>query len=292
MTCLQIPVDHRLRKIIKDFGPITSPTQALGNHVKLLHEFGDRLIYDGDASKKAVSVLNMDFTLQLARPESTGGVLALLLHPDKSQLFERGYLAEAEKCATIKAVLELISVVNDGRLTKDAVSVFDSLPFLIEDYNGSETHQKAQETFVAMVKAKKPDVIISCFRTKTDLEEIEQLSRMSVGVTFDPSCVPITAGHITTRVNAIHPSYAMNRVPTESCLRRLLTLEFVHGFGMWRGIWKEERWMQDLREHCQRTSLQYHSMYCCKMHLLQKMFHKQLTGTILSRLQTKSAETQ
>lgn len=177
MTCLQISVDHRLRKIIKGFGPITSPSQALGNHVKLLHEFGGRLIYDGEASKKAVSVLNMDFTLQLARPESTGGVLVLLLHPDKSQLFERGYLAEAEKCATIKAVLELISVVNDGCLTKDAVSVFDSLPFLTEDYNESETHQKAQETFVAMVKAKKPEVVISCFKTETNISRKSNYSR-------------------------------------------------------------------------------------------------------------------
>lgn len=97
---------------------------------------------------------------------------------------------------------------------------------------------------------------------------------MKVGGTFNPSRVPITAEHTTTRVNAIHPSYAMNRVPTESCFRQLLTLEFAHGFGMWRGTWKEERWMQDLREHCQRTSLQYYSMYCCKMHILLKMFHK------------------
>ena len=276
MKCLGIPLDHRLLRIIRNFGPPPESTQVFGDHVKLLYDFGDSIFCDGNESKK-VPFLNMEFSLQLARPEVTGGVLVLLLHPDKSQNLDCGYLTEAQSCTTIRTILELIEVVNNGCLSKESVSIFDSMPFMIKDYDSSPTHRQAQSTFLNMVIAKKPEVVISCFSTDTHLDQVRSLRKRRIGQTFDPPDYRITTDHQTTRVSAFHPSFAMNRVTTESCFRRLLMLEFAHSFGIWRTSWEEEEWMEDLRRLCQAKALEYTGMlhFCparCRFVVLRLAF--------------------
>jgi hypothetical protein len=186
-----------------------------------------------------------------------GGVLIVLLHPDSSQEFDNGYLTEAERCPTLKAVCEIIEVISNGYLGEESVSIFDSLPFMIEDYDESAVHKRSQETFLEMLQAKKPEVVISCFWSKSHLEEVVSIRRRGIGQTFEPQSLALTPKHRSMRVSAIHPSFVVNRVVTESCFKRLLVLESAHGFGLWRESWNEEEWMRDLRELCRKKSQQY-----------------------------------
>lgn len=137
------------------------------------------------------------------------------------------------------------------------MSIFDSLPFIIGNYDKRPINRIAQSTFLDMVEAKKPDVVISCFRSDTDLENIKLLQGHGIGKTAPSPQSFITPDHQFTRVNAFHPSFAMNRVLTESCSKRLLVLEFAQGFGTWRKSWKEEKWMEDLRKLCQERGRLY-----------------------------------
>ncbi|KAJ9612588.1 hypothetical protein H2200_004185 [Cladophialophora chaetospira] len=106
----------------------------------------------------------------------------------------------------------------------------------------------ANKTFIDMVTAKRPDVIISCFGRNTSKNELVKY--------FGSGGIDGPSGHVTMggvpmrRVNAFHPSYAVNYYPTYSCFRRLLLLEFCHAFGVWCGDWQEQAWMDVLREIC------------------------------------------
>jgi hypothetical protein len=256
MLCLEIPLDYRLSKIIKDFRSVPQRSHNHSEHLKLLYNFGKLLYYNGNEAEK-VPPLELDFALQLARPEITGGILIVLLHPDSSQKFNSGYLTESEKCPTLKAVFEIIEVVSNGYLSEESVSIFDSLPFMVENYDASAVHRKSQETFLEMLKAKKPEVVISCFGGESHLKEVISIRKRGIGQTFTPQSLCLVPEYRTMRVSAIHPSYVVNRVATESCFKRLLVLEFAHGFGVWRNSWNEEEWMRDLRELCREKSRQY-----------------------------------
>lgn len=60
----------------------------------------------------------------------------------------------------------------------------------------------------------------------------------------------MASGHRIVRVNAFHPSFAMNYNPDLSCLRQLLILEVAQACGLYRGDWLNKRWMDELRERC------------------------------------------
>lgn len=74
MKCLGIPVDHRLRSIIRESSSIdTSGTDS--EHIRLLHQFGEALRYGGNA----YPLHDLSFALEMARPGSKGGMLIALL---------------------------------------------------------------------------------------------------------------------------------------------------------------------------------------------------------------------
>jgi hypothetical protein len=60
-----------------------------------------------------------------------------------------------------------------------------------------------------------------------------------------------------TRVNALHPSYAINYFPEFSCFKRLLALEFVKAFALWQGNWNDEVWMAHLRNECHEQAKKF-----------------------------------
>lgn len=190
----------------------------------------------------------------MARPESQGGVVVVLLQPHSTQDNSDGFLAGKYRCPTVDAVSELISVVNNTTLGFDDISVFDAIPYLDEKATGEEIIEQAQNVFANMVKAKQPEVVISCFQTETKNPIVKNLRCRRIGYCFefDPqgSKQLAESGLSSIRVNALHPSYAINYNPEFSCFKRLLIVEFVKAFALWRQSWAEETWMAHLRHEC------------------------------------------
>ncbi|KAJ5383746.1 hypothetical protein N7517_001657 [Penicillium concentricum] len=246
MECLGIPVDHRLRRLIRE-GRSMDANGADSKHVQLLLEFGSSIILN----EHAYPMCDLGFELEMARPETKGGVLVALLRSHSTQNNSDGFLAGKQGCATLDAVSDLISTVNDSKLGFDDISVFDAIPFLDERIEGPD-HQdfidEAHDVFAEMVRAKDPDVVICCFRTISQDTLVRQLSGCGVGKSHNNN--KLVAGLPFICVNAFHPSYAVNRYPIFCCFRQLLLLEFTKAFACWRQRWTEEPWMGLLRTKC------------------------------------------
>ena len=122
---------------------------------------------EGNANESAVPSPEVDFCIELARPETIGGIVLVLQHPDPSQIFGDGYAVEEMRCTTLAAVKELVQFGSGGTRGTGCVTTLDCMPFVIDDYNESGVHRESQETFLRALEAKRLDVVISCFRTKT-----------------------------------------------------------------------------------------------------------------------------
>ena len=253
MECLGRPVDHRLRKILHHKGTAPLPTSAsLADHVGFLERFANGERYLDEPPGLYPSELNL--ALDLAGPDTTGGVVVALLQPGPDQTCEHRVTAAIQGSKTLDAVRELILVASNSRLTIDDVSVFDTLPALGTGVTFDDVEVKddfiraANQTFVNMIFAKRPNVVISCYGGTSKHPGVEMLRSTGIGqrTSGDISIY----GHLIRRVNAFHPSYAINYHPSYSCLRRLLVLEFCQAFGEWRRDWQEESWMDELRQTC------------------------------------------
>ena len=257
MECLGIPIDHRLRRLIREARP-TDTNGGDSDHLRILQEFGTSLKSGGD---DYLNTFDLSFGIEMARPESKGGVVVVLLQPHSTQNNSDGFLAGRRRCPTINAVSELISVVSNGRLGFDDISVFDAIPFLDENVTEKDSQDiidEAQSVFANMIKAKQPKVVISCFKTNTSNAILKCLRCRRIGYCFefDPpgSKQLVHSGLSLIRVNAFHPSYAINRNPQFSCFKRLLVLEFTKAFALWQQNWVDEKWMSLLRDECSKQA--------------------------------------
>ena len=185
----------------------------------------------------------------------------VLLQPHSTQNNSDGFLAGRRRCPTINAVSELISVVSNGRLGFDDISVFDAVPFLDENVTEKDSQDiidEAQDVFANMIKAKQPKVVISCFKTNTSNAILKCLRCRRIGYCFEfdpPGSKQLAhSGLSLIRVNAFHPSYAINRNPQFSCFKRLLVLEFTKAFALWQQNWVDEKWMSLLRHECSKQA--------------------------------------
>ncbi|KAL2785376.1 hypothetical protein BJX66DRAFT_343132 [Aspergillus keveii] len=232
MECLGIPVDHRLVKIIQDLDlPIC--TEA-SDHLETLKRWGELLHNDEGRLKSSM----IHHGLELAKPATKGGVLVALLQPHSSQEFEQGFLTDLHDCATTDAVSDLIEAATGGRMGVDDVSVFDTKPYFADDTDDDDILEEARDIFGKMVEAKKPDV---------------GLSSRGIGKVHNELEFELSNGSTTKRINAFHPSYAVNYYPTYSCFRRLLLAEFVQAFSQWSGAGIKKDWIGELREKCARA---------------------------------------
>lgn len=124
MECLGIPVDHRLRRLIRKAQPIN--TNEDSEHIRILQRFGKSL---KNGQSDYLSTYDLSFGLELARPESKAGVVVVLLQPHSTQDNSDGFLAGRHTCATINAVSDLISAATNSKLGLDDISVFDEYHF-------------------------------------------------------------------------------------------------------------------------------------------------------------------
>ncbi|KAK4936321.1 hypothetical protein LTR66_015354 [Elasticomyces elasticus] len=243
MKCLDIPVDHRLRNIIRR-QKVSNLGNQCGNHVQLLRDFGEAL---RDENESLSSTLALNFACSLAEPATTGGIVIALDQPSKSQTFDGSQAAIIEICNTLKAIRDLVMITSNHHFTIDDVSVFDALPILTQKYDETnEAFKNADNTFLNMVAAKMPRVVLCCFKAQSKDVRVKNFQSSGVGQSKLQSTF-IFQGIRIEKVNAFHPSYMINYQPEYSCFRRLLTLDFAQAFGVLRDDWREFDWMQELR---------------------------------------------
>ena len=77
---------------------------------------------------------------------------------------------------------ELVRFDSDGTRDTDCVTILDCMPFIIDNYNASDIHRESQEKLLGALGAKKPDLVMSCFRTNTPNEFLRLLQRSCIGI--------------------------------------------------------------------------------------------------------------
>ncbi|KAL4899014.1 hypothetical protein BDW74DRAFT_164108 [Aspergillus multicolor] len=251
MECLGIPVDHRLVNIVKNLHlPLYTESS---DHLNILKTWGESSTCDGKSLERS----RIHHGLELAKPATKGGVLVALLQPHRRQEFDKGFVADLQDCATTDSVSDLIQAATGGRMGVDEVSVFDTLPYCTESTDNDDILQLAQDAFQKMVQAKKPDVVLSCYqalRSDTSNAIVRGLSSRGVGKVHDKLEFVLKDGTTIKRINAFHPSYAVNYHRTYSCFRRLLLVEFVQAFMHCSEAGIEANWIRELRQDCARVA--------------------------------------
>jgi hypothetical protein len=124
MECLGVPIDHRLRRVIREARRIDKDKEN-SDHIQLLHSFGSSLEVD----ENDYPICDLSFGPEMARPELKGGVLIVLERPYSKQKNSNGFIEGKRNCRTINAVSDVVSVVNNAKLGFDDVSLFDAIPF-------------------------------------------------------------------------------------------------------------------------------------------------------------------
>ncbi|KAL5336028.1 hypothetical protein BJX70DRAFT_400966 [Aspergillus crustosus] len=251
MECIDIPVDHRLVDIIKHMDIPKYNNKS--THLDILRRWGESLYHIQESGEKTpMPNTKLHHAVELAKPATKGGVLVALLEPPQSQTFEEGFTADLHSCRTTSAVSDLIETATGGQLSVDDVSIFDMLPYCPDGTN-DETLKQAQSVFCEMVQAKKPDVVLCCYRNRSGIGcelLVRRLDSQGVGKIFETPHFVLEDRFVTQRVNAFHPSYAVNMQPTYSCFRRLLLAEFVRAFSLVSGEDIREGWLANLRKDC------------------------------------------
>lgn len=108
--------------------------------------------------------------------------MVVLQHPGPSQVYEDGFVEEQERCRTLAAEKELVEFGSSDRLGTESITLFDSMPYMTRDYEDYNVHDRSQKTFLRALEAKRPDVVISCFRTHTKDKFLHRLQASGVGV--------------------------------------------------------------------------------------------------------------
>ncbi|KAK2049564.1 hypothetical protein LZ31DRAFT_513884 [Colletotrichum somersetense] len=260
--CLDIAVDHRIRKLLK---PVPRYATETSTHVSRLEQEGRSL---------QLPSAEIQVTAQLAGPPVKGGIAVMLQQPRNNHPFEQGLEAVIDDCETLRALEEIFSVVSCGTLNfREDITVVDLLPYVSgRPRDVDDTRLKsAFRTSNATICAKNPDVLLCAgrimmpfARAKIVKENSYVLECIGIGERFGRKW-PVEArirnmeqrGFVHfLKVNGFHPSHAMNYHSHFSLLRQLLILVGAEACGRYREDWRGSEWMDGLRQRCQEyTSL-------------------------------------
>ncbi|KAI1272697.1 hypothetical protein F5Y07DRAFT_379237 [Xylaria sp. FL0933] len=267
--CLDVAIDHRIRKLCKPTWPEEFADHS--THLSVLERYGDRV----GCETHEISV-----TSRLAGPAKAGGILVTLQQPRDNHPFEFGLDSVIEDCETLTALDQLFRTASCGTLNvKEHVSLVDLLPFTPQT-PATISSQELQDAFQAArltICAKQPDVVLCAGKIwlpyedrhmrrgaanheKFDIKgELWKLESTGVGSPDKYDTVKLRgSGREQVRmskVNGFHPSYAVNYHPEHTNLKQLLLLSIVKTCGTYRGDWGEERWMDSLRTECQELTM-------------------------------------
>ncbi|KAK2025649.1 hypothetical protein LX32DRAFT_623988 [Colletotrichum zoysiae] len=154
--CLDIAVDHRIRKLLK---PVPRYATEPSTHVSRLEQEGRSL---------QLPSAEIQVTAQLAGPPEKGGIAVMLQQPRDNHPFERGLEAVIDDCETLRALEEIFYVVSCGTLDfREDITVVDLLPYVSEKLlrNVDATRlNSAFRTSNATICAKNPDVLLCAGR--------------------------------------------------------------------------------------------------------------------------------
>lgn len=241
----QWPVDHRLRRQIR--GAAQVPNQRYCDHEWILADLPRRIYHE-----KNITGPEIQFAQDLAAPATTGGILILVERPSNGHKYGARFDTIIENCATLKAVNELLQIVSGGACNIRNTSVFDFMPFINEgsERDTDKNREIAQQACWAMIEEKKPDIVLCCSGEMQEelVPELEEYRGNGRNQWFH---VDLSGGLDTlgnNKLNVFRPSYAVDFQPTYSVFRDFFVLEFTHAIGLLRGDWKNENWMEDLRQ--------------------------------------------
>jgi hypothetical protein len=248
--CNGIPVDHRLKRFLPSAK--RKHSQGVGKHADIVESFGNTMVRD---DKTYPSKNEAGFAAWLAKPDIQGGLVIALLQPAKTQVYTPDFQWVKDECPTLAYLEESLAFVNGpGGLA--TTSVFDAFPFITEPISSEGLSKEATDaynTFLAMLEAKKPEVVFACWRVKgQDLF----FSGKGLGWANQVESLRLSNGHVVRVVNGFHPSYTANFCPNESCFRRLFTIELCKAFCELNTAWQEDKWMDILRWKCQERTRQ------------------------------------
>jgi hypothetical protein len=249
--CNGIPVDHRLKRFLPSAKQRHS--HEVGKHVDIIETFGNTMVRD---NKTTPTKHEAGFAAWLAKPDMTGGLIIALQQPAKSQVFTADVEWVRDECDTLAYLDKSLAFVNGPGGLK-TTSVFDAFPFITEHISSkalSSEAERAYNTFISMVDAKKPEVLFACWRIhgQDDLS----FSGKGPGRTNQIHRLKFPNGHVVRVVNGFHPSYVANYCPNESCFRRLFAMELCKALCELNTAWQEDNWMDDLRRKCRNRTLQ------------------------------------
>jgi hypothetical protein len=248
--CNGIPVDHRLKRFLPSAKQKHS--QGVGKHADIVESFGNTMVRDDQTYP---SKNEAGFAAWLATPNMQGGLVIALLQPAKTQVYTPDFQWVRDECPTLAYLEESLAFVNGpGGLA--TTSVFDAFPFITELISSEGLSKEATDaynTFLAMLEAKKPEVVFACWRVKgQDLI----FSGKGLGRATQVESLGLSNGHVVRVVNGFHPSYTANFCANESCFRRLFTMELCKAFCELNTAWQEDKWMDILRWKCQERTRQ------------------------------------
>ncbi|EFQ27445.1 uncharacterized protein GLRG_01940 [Colletotrichum graminicola M1.001] len=149
--CLDIAVDHRIRKLLK---PVPRYATDTSTHVSRLEQEGRSL---------RLPRAEIQVTAQLAGPPVKGGIVVMLQQPRHNHPFEEGLGAVIDNCETLRALEDIFTVVSRGTLDfRKDVAVIDLLPYVSGDPRDvDDTRLKnAFRTSTATICDKRPDVLL------------------------------------------------------------------------------------------------------------------------------------
>ncbi|EMD86666.1 hypothetical protein COCHEDRAFT_1198041 [Bipolaris maydis C5] len=234
--------------------PLHAPRKCSSSrHLRMIQELGYSLRRGGQAIPRD----EIATAAYLARPDTKGGICFILQQPADHHPYNLGADSVIESSPTLRALLiEIWPIVSCGA---PSPTVLDRLPFVrsYEEPDLDVRHYIQERTF-AMIEAKCPDVVVCMWRYKRGngiaqedrTGNVAAVEGLGVGQVFGRPTHVMASGHRIVRVNAFHPSFAMNYNPDLSCLRQLLILEVAQACGLYRGDWLNKRWMDELRERC------------------------------------------
>ena len=249
--CLHIPIDHRLRSLLRPDLPNSYPRAGRAQHAMILEKYGRAL----KAAGEKISLPEIEFAKKLAMPETKGGVLVLLQQPAPNQQYDgRDFNTIVQECETLSTVDDVLRAVIGSRL--EETSCFDAFPFQKvpippRSETGYSEYSEAYEVCDEMVHEKQPDVVLCCYKSP-DITKFKLLYSRGVG---KMRTLQVKLGRRDcTPVNAFHPSYAVNYNKGESCFRTLYMLEALKAFHEFSRTWKESKWMDELRLFCEHRA--------------------------------------
>ncbi|KAI1755696.1 hypothetical protein F4782DRAFT_486563 [Xylaria castorea] len=265
ITCLDVVIDHRIRRLCRPTWPPGKLPEP-STHLSILQRYG---------LGRGRRIGEINVTSQLAGPATTGGILVTLQQPRGNHPFEDGVETVIHDCDTLSALNQLFLTASCGTLNvKEHVSLVDLLPFTPQrvDEVSVRTLQDAFEASRMAICAKMPDVVLCAGKVwlpfdsgnlktgsetqeKSDLKgELCKLEAAGVGRPdiYDAVSLRGSGGELVvmSKVNGFHPACAMTWHPEHTNLRQLLLLNVVKTCGLYRGDWREDRWMDTLREEC------------------------------------------